>query len=69
MIFLYFCGLKKGHGKLAEWLKAAVSKTAVVSQLPGVRIPHFPLGKRQRYALPFFVKLPFYFRRGGRRPG
>jgi hypothetical protein len=35
--------LKMAHGKLAEWLKAAVSKTAEVSQLPGVRIPHFPL--------------------------
>ncbi len=34
--------LRAQNGKLAEWLKAAVSKTAVVSQLPGVRIPHFP---------------------------
>ena len=36
---MYFCS---PFGKLAEWFKAAVSKTAVVSQLPGVRIPYFP---------------------------
>lgn len=45
-------------GRVAEWSKAAVLKTAVRETVPGVRIPPRPLFARQRPISPnIFMKM------------
>ncbi len=45
------------HGAVAEWLKAAVLKTAVRESVPGVRIPPAPFGSMERADCLFFDDL------------